>query len=333
MNIIETNPPLSPKVSVLVPVYNTSQYLPECLNSLLEQTLHDIEFICLNDGSTDSSLDILKHYQEKDSRIRIVDKENTGYGSTMNLGISLARGSYLGILESDDFAERNMFKKLYRFAVKNDCDLVKCNYYEYGSNGDIKQTPFSEFRYRKVFNPRDNIWVTCVLPIIWAAIYRRSMIVDNEIRFNETPGASFQDTSFVFQCWTCAKRAALLPNKLIHYRVNNSNSSVKSSTKVLAVCDEYTLSQKFIEQDPERFAVFGEIIHLLKLGTYKWNYGRIDSEGKLEFANRMAAEYREAQDRGLLNKDLFNDFDWKIIQEIMNDPEYFVKSHPDNVYE
>ena len=331
MRIIENNPPQAPAVSILVPVCNTSKYLPECLDSLRAQSLEDIEIICLNDGSTDSSLDILLDYQSQDDRIRVVDKPNAGYGATMNLGISLARGRFVGIVESDDFAEPDMFATLYRFADWHSCDLVKCNYFEHSETGDVEQRPFDAYRYYEVFDPRVDPWVTYELPVIWAALYSRDMLLVNRVRFNETPGASFQDTSFVFQCWASARRAALVPDCLLHYRVDNTASSVKSSKKVFAVCDEYALSEAFLEEDPDRKAAFREILNVLKLGTYKWNYGRISDDSKVEFARRMAEEFARAEAAGSLNKDLFDEWGWKLIHEVIADPEEFVANHPEQI--
>lgn len=332
MEIIEDNSPQRPLVSVVTPVCNTARFLPECLDSLCSQTLKNIEFICINDGSSDNSLDILKQYQARDSRIRIVNKTNSGYGATMNLGFSLARGEYVGIVESDDFIERTMFKKLYKYASHHNCDLVKCNYFEHSDTQDVEQRPFDAFKYNHVFDPREEKWVLCILPIIWAALYRRELIIDNHVKFNETPGASFQDTSFVFQVWACARRAALLPKPLIHYRVDNTGSSVKSSKKVFSVCDEYALSLDFLKRDPARYEAFAPILNVMKIGTYKWNYDRIDLESKHAFAQRMAEEYRAADTAGVLDKTMFGKEDWELIQALMNDPETVVASHPDTFF-
>ena len=92
-----------PLISIIIPVYNVEQYLDECMKSLINQTLKDIEIICINDGSTDNSLEILKGYAEKDDRIKIIDKENGGYGIAMNMGLKAATGEYIGILEPDDY--------------------------------------------------------------------------------------------------------------------------------------------------------------------------------------------------------------------------------------
>ena len=109
-----------PKISILVPIYNVEKYLRECLDSILNQTLKDIEIICINDGSTDSSLEILNEYSSKDSRVKIINKANSGYGASMNKGLEAASGEYIGIVESDDFIKTTMFEDLYNIAEKKD---------------------------------------------------------------------------------------------------------------------------------------------------------------------------------------------------------------------
>ena len=111
-------------VSIVVPVCNVQKYLRQCLDSLTDQTLQDIQIICIDDGSTDDSLSILQEYGSRDSRIEIISKPNAGYGHTMNMGFAAAKGEYVGIVESDDFAEVDMFEKMYNLAKSNDADVV-----------------------------------------------------------------------------------------------------------------------------------------------------------------------------------------------------------------
>ena len=106
----------APAVSVLVPICNTERYLEQALDSLLAQTFTDFEVLCINDGSSDGSLDIIKRYMANDQRFRLIDKDNSGYGASMNLGIDTARGEYIGILEPDDFFEPNALELLYGLA-------------------------------------------------------------------------------------------------------------------------------------------------------------------------------------------------------------------------
>ncbi|HIU67085.1 MAG TPA: glycosyltransferase, partial [Candidatus Caccomorpha excrementavium] len=111
------------KVSVVVPVCNVEQYLRECLDSIMGQTLREIEIICVNDGSSDSCMDILREYAQADTRIKVINKVNAGYGHTMNLGIDMAQGEYIGIVESDDFVVPEMYQELYDIATAHDLDL------------------------------------------------------------------------------------------------------------------------------------------------------------------------------------------------------------------
>ena len=321
----------APKVSIVVPVYNVERYLGECLDSLLVQQLKDIEIILVNDGSTDSSPDIAADYAARDSRVRVISKENEGYGKTMNRGFSEARGEYIGIVESDDFADPRMFKDMYKFAKKHDLDLVKANYYEHSEAGDVFQEPFAGFAYKSVFDPRVEQRALTVLPIIWSALYRKDMIVREGIRFNETPGASYQDTSFVFQAWASARRAAILPKGYLYYRVDNANSSVKSSSKVFAVCDEYELSEQFLERDPEKKRAFEEILNLLKLGTYRWNYNRLAAEYQREFAERMRDEYLKARQNKTLSESMFSPQDWEILNLLMGDFDEFMRKYSESM--
>ena len=118
------------KVSVLVPVYNVKEYLRQCLDSLAAQTLDGIEFICIDDGSTDGCSEILDAYAEKDERFRVIHKENSGYGASMNVGLRAARGEYIGIVESDDFADAEMFAALYDVAKLQDAEVVRSNFWD-----------------------------------------------------------------------------------------------------------------------------------------------------------------------------------------------------------
>ena len=117
------------KISVITPVYNVERYLRECLDSLVRQSMQDVEFICVNDGSKDGSLAILNEYAAKDSRFKIISQKNQGYGKAMNVGIKAASGDYIAILESDDFIGGDMLRFLYDVAVRNNADIVKSNFY------------------------------------------------------------------------------------------------------------------------------------------------------------------------------------------------------------
>ena len=117
-----------PKVSVIVPVFNVQNYLEECLDSIVSQTLREIEIICVDDGSTDRSAEILQRYAQRDTRVKLIHKPNRGYGHTINMGIRYATGKYIGIVESDDFIRADMFEVLWEKAEKHSLDFIKSDF-------------------------------------------------------------------------------------------------------------------------------------------------------------------------------------------------------------
>ena len=167
------------KVSVIIPVYNTSKYLNKCLDSVCNQTLKDIEIICINDCSADNSLEILKEYASKDERIKIIDfNENKGAAAARNAGIDIACGEYIGFVDSDDFVDLDFYEKLYNAAVENDADAAKGNVFEY----DVTD----KFTYlSKSYDINDKIRADFAnfTYAFTSAIYRTSLIQINEVKF------------------------------------------------------------------------------------------------------------------------------------------------------
>ena len=155
-----------PKVSILMPACNVENFLRECMDSVVNQTLKDIEIICLDDGSKDSTGNILDEYAAKDSRVKVIHKPNSGYGHSMNVGLDHATGEYIGIIETDDFADTEMFEKLYITAKENNADMIKSNYYKYKSKPEPRSTflevlkPYERL-YGKAFCPADEMEVSC----------------------------------------------------------------------------------------------------------------------------------------------------------------------------
>ena len=133
-----------PKVSVIMPVHNVEQYLEESLESAIKQTLKEIEIICVNGGSTDRSLEILERYAKQDSRIRIISHGDVGLGANMNAGIAAARGEYIGILETDDYIQPDMYETLYRAAKEAHIDFVKSDYESFVDEDGIRKFEYHQ---------------------------------------------------------------------------------------------------------------------------------------------------------------------------------------------
>ena len=124
------------KISIIVPIYNAEKYLEQCLQSIKNQTLKDIEVICVDDGSTDSSPQIMDRFQNEDQRFKVIHKSNGGNGHSMNTGLAAATGEYIGCVEADDYIENNMFEKLYMYTNNGTVDIVKSNFWNCYENED-----------------------------------------------------------------------------------------------------------------------------------------------------------------------------------------------------
>lgn len=323
----------NPKVSILVPICNVESYLRECLNSLVNQTLREIEIICINDGSTDSSLSIIREYERRDERIVVIDKPNSGYGDSMNKGIELARGEYIGIVESDDFASLNMFETLYKEAAKNDLDVVRSNYYAHRTGEDSSCDYLVENlaacgSYDKVFHPIDNPRVFMCQPAIWTSIYKKSMIDKEEVRFLPTPGASFQDTAFYFKAFYAADRVKLLKDGYLHYRIDNANSSVKNQNKLFCVCDEYAEVWEYAKRDHDKFQIIKYWIPRQQYEGYLWNLNRLAPELQQLFYSRYVEEFSKIKAAGLIDADRFDSRTLARLNRMTNDSEaYFLEQY------
>ncbi len=306
-----------PFLSILVPIYNTEKYLRQCLDSLIHQTFSDLEIICINDGSTDHSLDIIKEYQAKDSRIILINKENTGYGDSMNQGLKKAQGEYIGILEPDDWIELNAYEKLHWLATTYRVDVVRANYFENKAGKDTKVYAAEAHDTERVIVPFHHTWVFYQAPAIWSAIYRRKFLTENKIDFLPTPGASYQDTGFNFKVWAEAKSVYYTTEAFLHYRTDNDSSSINNPGKVMNVCYEYESIEQFL-RDRNQFEELGTIMEVAKFGAYYWNLMRLTSKLLPEFVARVKTEYQSAEEQGLLIESYYTPRNWGLITYILN---------------
>ena len=315
-----------PAVSLLVPVYNVEKYLSRCLESARDQTLENIEVICINDGSTDRSPEIIREFVEADARFRSVDKENSGYGASMNMGLRAARGKYVGILESDDFIEPQFLEILFNTAEKNKAEVVKSNFFFYWSSPKEKNELFelvTPSMANRLVSPQEEQDIFYLKPSIWSAIYRRDFLLENSIDFLETPGASYQDAGFNFKVWASAVRAVYLHEAYLHYRQDNESSSVNSRGKIYCVCDEYREMERYLEERPAKKACLEPVLIKMRYDSYMWNYERLAPEFQLEFLECMSREFNADKERGALDFDYFEP--WKIIDlnTIIDSPELY----------
>lgn len=301
----------TPKVSILVPCYNVDKYIRQCMDSIVSQTLKDIEIICINDGSTDNTLSVLREFADKDERVTIIDKPNSGYGHSMNMGLKRATGEYVGIVESDDFVEPNMFEELYSLAITRHVKVVKCDFYRHTEKkGDKKENILPECDLEQVINPREKSCIFYCQPCIWSAIYERQFLNEFEIDFLESPGASFQDIGFNFKVWAMADACWFTPIAFYHYRCDNAGASVKDTGKVLCVADEWRNIERYMDRYPAEKNASYRLRNHVKLINYMWNINRLTGEGREEFLTVFRSQYGEIIKNEGLKRDCFTNKKW-----------------------
>ena len=216
-----------PALSVVVPVYNSGKFLRLCLDSLIAQDCRDIEFICVDDGSTDGSGDVLDDWAAGYDHVKVIHQPNGGYGKAMNLGLSLARGTYIGIVEPDDWIEPHMYSTLLKIACKTGADAVKGDYFGESCQKSRVSGKYKKYKGGEVLSPLEFPEYLLGSVSVWSGIYRRELLEENGIRFNETPGASFQDLGFAVRVWAKARTMSVTPKPLYHYREDNPDSSTR----------------------------------------------------------------------------------------------------------
>ncbi len=201
-----------PKVSVIVPVYNTEKYLEKCLDSLAKQTLKDIEILIVNDGSPDNSKQIIDKYTEKYSNFKGFIKENGGISDARNFGIQRATGMYIGFVDSDDYVEPEMFEKLYNKAISEVFDVVACDVNLVENN---KTTIISSLIDKDIYTEEEiKKQMVNIYPSAWNKIYKRDLFY-NEVYFKK--GVWFEDVEFLYRLFPYIKKIGTVKEPLINY--------------------------------------------------------------------------------------------------------------------
>lgn len=286
------------ELTILVPCFNVEKYLDECLRSLAKQTLRNIKIICINDGSTDGTRAIIESYVKNDKRFFLLDKDNSGYGDSMNKGLALVQTKYFGIVESDDFVAPTMFRVLLTNAKRNSLDISRCGFYIYFSADNQQLQTFPFVPKNEVIEPIKELSVFYQHPSIWCSIYRTDFIKSNNISFMPTPGASYQDTSFAFKAYFKCKRFMMIDCGMLYYR-QHPESSVRSSGKALAVCSEWDEIIKFASRDNKRFGAIRNCLADLMNRTYKWNFKRLKGNLQYEFVRKWRSDLRKLEEMGV----------------------------------
>lgn len=287
------------KVSVIIPVYNAEEYLEQCVGSVMNQTLQDIEILCVDDGSPDNSLEVLKRLQAKDDRIRIISQPNGGAGAARNNGLRHATGEYLSFLDADDFFEPNMLEEAVAAADQYRADFVVFNSDQYHMDKEkfvevpwVLRTadipPYMPFSYRQL---TDNVFKTFV-GWAWDKLYRRSFVMEHDIWYQEQ--RTTNDMLFVFTALVTAKRIAIVNKVLAHQRRGGGASlSVTREKSWHCFYDALTALRRRLEAEDTFWELEKDYINYA-LHFCLWNLNTLAEPTHQLLQDKLVSEWFEA---------------------------------------
>lgn len=242
-------------ISIIVPIYNAEKYIEKCVDSLLNQTKKELEFILINDGSTDNTDDILKKY--KDKRIKYFKNKNQGIGKTRNFGIEKSTGKYLMFVDSDDYIEPTACEELYEKAIATKAEVVICDFYKIYDDNRKEKIKLPSFKTSKL-KDNPNILIDINLAP-WNKIYKAKLIKDHNIKFVE--GLKYEDTPFVAEVLDKANKIAKLDSYLNYYLIHgNSETTVRDKRvfdilKIIDIIRKYYANKRYMNDVIDRLTV------------------------------------------------------------------------------
>lgn len=283
------------KISIIIPVYNVENYIEKCINSLINQTLVDVEFIFVNDGSPDGSANIIKKYQKKDKRIKLIEKENGGQASARNLGLKHATGEYVAFVDSDDYVDINMYKILYECAKKDDLDIVICDYYLVYNDKIVKNKSKLTDEYQRIIKNEEYVILS---PCPWNKIIKRKYIEDVGFKFPE--GIIYEDFAAI-PLLGLNEPKVLYVKECLYYYVQSETSTMrnmeyKEKYENIFVATKY-LYDNMIGRGFDKELEYMLVYHFLYLGSlnfYKYK--------KYKLIDRIANDMKKYFPRWYKNK-------------------------------
>jgi glycosyltransferase involved in cell wall biosynthesis len=307
---------MKPKVSIIVPIYNMENYLTRCLNSLVSQSLLEIEIIAVNDGSTDSTIETLKEYAAKDSRIKIISKLNGGVSSARNAGIQAANGEFIGFVDPDDWIDYDMYEALYNGATSNCSDIVMCTYVrEFGSHSREKifnlpssvtyhNKELKEKVLRRIIGPINeeisnpellDAWGT-----VWSKLYRAELIKSNDLQFVDLDQiGTNEDSLFNIEAFFYSRSFTFINTPYYHYwRANESSVTTGYKTELIEKWfNLYKLIETFLDNkkmSEEYYSALNNRIclNMLGLGLNSISEGKKFSLKKIKNIKLILDDYR-----------------------------------------
>ena len=287
------------KISVIMPIYNAFDYLKPAIDGVLNQTLTDIELICVDDGSTDNSLSLLKEYQQSDERVRILTENNAGPSMARNKGLARARGKYVIFLDADDFYDYTLLEKLYNIAEEHTLDIAVCKFDIYNNRkssfeDNIRSDHGEIFSETEVVSKNDypDVILSCTTGYVWNKLFRREFILEKELSFDPDLKV-FEDTHFVVTSLSLAEKVGKCSERLIHHRVYSNQFRNKFLRKYYRQVPEvYAKIKEFLRAHGMYTPLSQSFLNLSASRCYKI-YNLLWLDAKTEFWDLLHDTYAE----------------------------------------
>lgn len=325
------------KVSVILPSLNVGNYIEEAVRSVMGQTLREIEMLCIDAGSDDGTWEILSELAKTDGRIVLCRSAVKSYGRQVNMGIDMAQGEYIAILETDDYADEHMYEQLYNAAVLHDCDYVKSDYTLYRTQSDGERI----FLARPVLQA-DDLYGEILEPVkysavavgdwyLWNGIYKKEFLRENNIRLTESSGAAYQDIGFVYQTNIYAKRALFLKGSYYRYRTDRDGASANSGKGLQYAYQEYLrLYQQLQAKEPDDERLRELYCRMAKSFIYcceglEEGKLKIDETAKSEYYAWFQERLQEALQNNLIDREVFHAEAWKKLELLLVSEAYYIE--------
>lgn len=309
-------------ISIIIPVYNVEDYLHVCLNSVLKQTYQDFEIICIDDASTDSSLEILEYFTQKDSRIKILKNDsNMGPGVSRNRGLEVAQGKYVSFLDGDDWLSPNAFEILVEKVEADNLDvLIFKNIVYYEEQKDFGMELYYDMGYmnmfeNKVFNhfDLDKSKLFSISNAVWNKFYLKSFLDDNDIRF-PIENLIFEDNPFFYKVLTSAKRISLIDKYLHNRRRRQGSITTLNNERLFNYIDiTFKVLDVFLEDEEVYEYYKKEVLTYIFSTVFIGKYHQIENQFKEEFYKRVQEAYKVYMKK----YGLYNDIKENVPDEIL----------------
>lgn len=257
-------------ISIIVPVYNSEKYLHECLDSIANQTYQDIEVIMVNDGSSDSSREICREYEQKYNRFKLINKENGGQMSAWILGVKHAQGDYLGFVDSDDYIAPTMYEEMMNYQKRTGADLIMCNFFDLTTNGakprpSILEAYYGEDNISEIYTRVFPSMRTYISTSRWDKLFKRDLYIENMEKYCDYISRTFEDRFIVSPYYFSCKSVVYIEKPLYYWRKCKVSSSRKPRLELCEIMEELYLRQKKMLVDKGFYNEYKDCLEIGKI--------------------------------------------------------------------